>query len=126
MIDYYFADTYALVEVLRGSKSYERFKASVLYTTEQNLMELAYALLKSFPEDQALSVLSSVRSSVIVVVTDDSDYVRAANFRLRAREQRKNISLIDALGYVVAFRLGVPFLTGDREFQGLSNVFFVK
>ena len=34
--------------------------------------------------------------------------------------------MVDCIGYMTAKRLGVKFLTGDREFEGMDNVEFVK
>ncbi len=33
---------------------------------------------------------------------------------------------IDCIGYVIARRMGVLFLTGDKEFEGLESAEFVK
>ena len=126
MSDYYFADTYALVEILRGKGSYRAYAASVLYTTDFNLLELAYPLVRDFGRDTALNVLQKIRNVAVVVATDDSDFARAAEMRIAARKSKKNLSLIDCLGYVVAQRMGVPFLTGDREFRDLPDVEFVR
>ena len=43
----YYADTYALVEILRGSSAYERYAGEELVTSEFNLLELAYALTRA-------------------------------------------------------------------------------
>jgi len=40
--------------------------------------------------------------------------------------RRKKLSTIDCVGYAVANRLNVPFLTGDREFADMDNVQFVR
>lgn len=34
--------------------------------------------------------------------------------------------MTDCVGYVVSQRLGMKFLTGDKEFRGLPNVEFVQ
>ena len=61
-----------------------------------------------------------------VVQPRDEDYVEASALRLELRRQGRNLSLVDALGYVLARRLGVPFLTGDRAFEGLDGVEYVR
>jgi len=122
----YFADTYALVEILRGSPAYRPYADEELVTTEFNLLELAYALTRDYGRVKALEVLALVRAFIEIVETRDEDYVEAAELRARLRREGRRLSLIDALGYAVARRLGIPFLTGDREFRGLDGVVFVK
>lgn len=38
----------------------------------------------------------------------------------------KDLSIPDVIGYIIAKRHGVPFLTGDSGFEGFDNVEFVK
>ena len=122
----YYADTYALVEILRGSSAYERYASEELVTSEFNLLELAYALTRDYGREKAVEVLRIVRSFVTIVQTADEDYAEASALRIELKKQDKNLSLIDALGYVLAKRLRILFLTGDREFKDLDNVEYVK
>ena len=48
----------------------------------------------------------------------------AALFRLQ--NKKLDLSYVDALGYIVAKRHNVLFLTGDDAFEKLPNVEFVK
>jgi predicted nucleic acid-binding protein len=34
--------------------------------------------------------------------------------------------MVDCISYALANRLGIKFLTGDMQFEGLPNVEFVK
>ncbi|MCD6195651.1 MAG: PIN domain-containing protein [Staphylothermus sp.] len=122
----YYADTYALVEILRGSSAYERYAGEELVTSEFNLLELAYALTRDYGREKAVEVLKIVRAFVTIVQTTDEDYAEASALRIELKKQDKNLSLIDALGYVLAKRLRILFLTGDREFKDLDNVEYVK
>ncbi|NPA97908.1 MAG: type II toxin-antitoxin system VapC family toxin [Crenarchaeota archaeon] len=122
----YYADTYALVEILRGNPAYERYASEELITSEFNLLELAYALTRDYGKAKALEVLRIVRAFVMIVQPTDEDYVEASSLRIELKGQGKNLSLIDALGYVLAKRLGIPFLTGDHEFKNLDRVEYVK
>ena len=38
----------------------------------------------------------------------------------------RKLSIPDAIGYTVARRLNIKFLTGDKDFEGMENVEFVK
>ena len=122
----YFAETYALVEILKGNPNYGKYSSAELYTTEFNLLELPYALVRDFGVEKAEGILEIVKSSVTVVVPEVHHYVLASEIRIQERKNEKKLSLIDCLGYVIAKSLGVRFLTGDREFEGMANVEFVK
>lgn len=122
----YFADTYALIEILKGNPNYRSYSAEELYTTEFNLLELSYALVRDFGSRKVEEILEIVRSAVNVVSPSIHHYVLASEMRIREKKKGKKLSLIDCLGYVVAKSLGMKFLTGDREFKGMENVEFVK
>ena len=89
-------------------------------------MELSYALVRDFGTEKAEVILEIVKSSVDIVSPETRHYVLASEMRIRERKNGKKLSLIDCLGYVLAKSLGVKFLTGDREFEGMDNVEFVK
>ncbi len=122
----YYADTYALVEILRGSPAYERYAGRELVTSKFNLLELAYALTRDYGKEKAVGVLKMVRAFITIIKPADEDYAEASVLRIELKKQGKNLSLIDALGYVLAKRLKIPFLTGDREFEELDDVEYVK
>ena len=122
----YYADTYALVEILRGNPAYERCAGEELVTSEFNLLELAYALTRDYGREKTVEILRIVRASVAVIKPTNEDYVEASALRIKSKKQGKNLSLIDVLGYVLAKRLKIPFLTGDREFKDLNRVEYVK
>lgn len=91
-----------------------RYASEELVTSEFNLLELAYALTRDYGKAKALEVLRMVRAFIMIVQPTDKDYVEASALRIELKKQGKNLSLIDALGYVLARRLGISFLTGDR------------
>jgi len=122
----YYADTYALVEILRGNPAYEKYASGELVASEFNLLELAYALTRDYGKEKAVEILKIVRAFITIVKPTDKDYAEASALRIELKKQSKNLSLIDALGYTIAKRLRIPFLTGDREFKKLDNVEYVK
>ena len=122
----YYADTYALVEILKGNPAYKRYAEEELVTSEFNMLELAYALTRDYGEAKAVEILKVVRAFVTIVQPRDEDYAKASRLRLELRRQGRNLSLIDALGYVLAKRLNIQFLTGDREFKDLDGVEYVR
>ena len=122
----YYADTYALVEILRGSPAYERYAGEELVTSEFNLLELAYALTRDYDKERAVEILKIVRAFIAIVQPTDKDYAEASSLRIELKKQDRNLSLIDTLGYVLVKRLKILFLTGDREFKDLDGVEYVK
>jgi predicted nucleic acid-binding protein len=121
-----FADTYALIEILKGSPNYERFSHEELITSEFNIFELTYAMCRDFSKADTTNILLFVRSKIEVIIPGDQDYLNASEFRISSNKIGKKLSLIDALGYACSNRLDVRFLTGDREFKDVENVLFIK
>jgi uncharacterized protein len=122
----FFGDTYALIELLKGNPNYEAYSRSDLVSTEFNILELTYALFRDLGRDEASNVVNAIRLKIEVMLTENSDYLNASEFRLSANRTGKKFSLVDALGYSYSRKLGIKFLTGDREFSGMDNVEYVK
>jgi uncharacterized protein len=121
-----FADTYALIELLKGNPNYEDYSQAYLVATEFNIFELTYALFRDFGRDEAAKVVSLTRGKIEIVPTGDSDYLNASEFRKSANRTGKKLSLVDALGYSCSRKLGIKFLTGDKEFFEMENVEYIK
>jgi predicted nucleic acid-binding protein len=121
-----FADTYALIELLKGNPNYKGYSNTDLVVTEFNLFELTYAIYRDFGQEEAANVIGTVRTKVEVIPTDDSDYLNVSDFRSSANKTGKKLSLVDALGYSCSRKLGIKFLTGDKEFSEMENVEYAK
>ncbi|MGQ9469125.1 MAG: hypothetical protein ACUVTD_04780 [Nitrososphaerales archaeon] len=52
------------------------------------------------------------------------DIEDSMKLRLELKNKGFNLSYADALGYYLAGKLGIRFLTGDRVFKELANVEF--
>ena len=87
-------------------------------------MEIYYAILKDYGEAEAEKAYSA--AGKYLVEFDEEDVKEAMRRRLQFRRKRLNLSYEDALGYTVAIRLGARFLTGDKEFETLDNVEYLK
>jgi predicted nucleic acid-binding protein len=117
----YFYDSYAVIEYFRGNEKYMKYfveHSGVL--TQANLIEIHHAILKQFSEADA-NRIAKILSQFVVVPTLDV-IIEASKFRLRKRD----ISFSDAIGYVYAKMHNMKFLTGDKEFESMENVEFVK
>lgn len=121
--DDYFYDTYALIEILLLNPNYNEFlKNQGFITTKLNLMELYYYLLKNIGEKIALEIYDNYLNYCIEI--SDEDIKEACNFKLKHRKQ--NLSYTDCIGYITAKNKNIQFLTGDKEFEKMPNVKFVK
>lgn len=123
----YFFDTYALQEIEEGSENYRIFSAKVgIVTTKLNLMELYHNYFRLKGMDAA--ELSFKHFKDFCLEINDEVFKEAAIMRAqhKARSNKSNLSYVDCIGYILARRLKVKFLTGDREFEKMENVEFVK
>lgn len=116
----FFFDTYALFEVMRGNPTYAPYVNLGAITTIFNIAELNYGLKKEMSV-RAADELTAEYEPLIVEVTSE-DVKKAMTFRLK----HKDMSIPDVIGYIVAQRYGVPFLTGDEDFKDMIDVEFVK
>ena len=121
-----FADTYALVEILKGNPAYEKYSQKELISSEFNIFELAYAMYRDFGRTDSINMLSFLRSRIEVISPEDLDYLEASRFRLSNNKKGKKLSLIDSLGYICSKRLKIRFLIGDREFKNIEEVEYIK
>ena len=87
---------------------------------------MTYALFRDFGRDEAAKVVSLTRGKIEIVPTKDSDYLSASEFRKSTNRTGKKLSLVDALGYSCSRKLGIRFLTGDKEFFEMENVEYIK
>ena len=122
MIDNYFFDTYAIIEILKGNPAYEKYKNKKIIVTIFNLVELHYKLLIDFNERLAKEILEKYSKFVVDV---NLEIIEETN-KLKLFYKKQRLSIPDVMGYITAKKLGIKFLTGDKEFADMENVEFVK
>lgn len=118
----YFLDTYALVEIVYGNENYLRFKKAKCLVTIFNLMELHYRLLQDHGDEQARE--KTVQFSKWLFRFEILDIFEANLFR-RANLAKK-LSFTDCLGYIISKNKKIRFVTGDKQFENMDNVEFVR
>ena len=118
----YFFDTYALFSILKNNPNYFKYSDEVITTSIFNLAEIFYISLRDFGEDDAKKAYRKFKENIIEL--DDNIIFDAMKFRLKRKNQ--NLSYADCIGYTLAGKHNLKFLTGDREFEGMENVEFVK
>lgn len=117
----YFWDTYAVVESIHGNPRYAKFGEYPYLLTIFNLAEIYYFAFKEYTDDQANQIYFKCKKGLLSV----SDEVLQEAMRFR-KQSRKNLSYTDCIGYICARHNKLVFLTGDKEFEHLANVEFVK
>ena len=118
----YFFDTYAFFEIINANKNYLEYLEEIGTTTKLNLMELHYGLLKEYGKRFADEKYDSLVKNTVEI--DDATIKQASEFRLA--NSKKKLSYIDCIGYITAKKHGLIFLTGDKGFENMENVEFVK
>jgi len=119
----FFHDSYAIIEYINGNSKYRKyFTYHEGITTLYNVMEVYYTTLRIEGEVKAKRILETLKS--ITISPSFSDVEDSMKFRLK--HKNKKFSYADCLGYSLAKKNKMKFLTGDRGFKGIKNVEFVK
>ncbi|MBI4044067.1 MAG: PIN domain-containing protein [Candidatus Diapherotrites archaeon] len=115
----YFFDSYAIAEFNNGNSAFLPYENAVGILTIFNLAELNYAMKR---DKKPMADELTRKYSTMLVDVKIEDITRAMDLRMK----NKTLSIPDVIGYTVAKRYGVRFLTGDKEFEKMENVEFVK
>lgn len=118
----YFFDSYAIIEILKNNHNYARFSEVEIVTSDLNIGEVYYFMLKIFGKEKA--DLWYGRMNAKLIMADTNCVVNAMYFRFQNKKQK--LSIIDCIGYQLALANSLKFLTGDKEFEHKENVEFVK
>ena len=93
-----------------------------IITTAVHLSEVYYYLLRETAEVTAKEILKELDFEYFAITPEFA--LKAAAYRHKHRE--KKLSYADCLGYVIAVHNGLFFLTGDKGFEHIDKVTFVK
>ncbi len=115
-------DTYAFVEIIKGNSNYLPYTNKKIITTRLNIFELYHGCLKDNNEPLGEEM---VQKYFPFIRDFDQEVIKAAA-KLKYKLNKRNLSMTDCIGYTFAKQLGIKFLTGDKEFQDMDNVEFVK
>ena len=116
----YFYDSYALIEMIKSNRNYEKFWNFKATCIMNNLFELHQSLLRQFNKKTADYWMDKFN---ILEITME-DIIKASDFRYKYNKEK--LSMTDCIGYIVAKRNKLKFLTGDEKFENKENVEFVK
>ncbi len=114
-------DTYALIEIIEGNEKYQDYLDKKIIINDFIFAEFCYVLIRGrYPNiDKYLG-----RCMKYIIHVNPNVIKSAMAFRYQNRKNR--ISMTDCISYFMARQLGIKFLTGDKEFENLENVEFVK
>ena len=115
-------DTYAIIEIIKGNENFEKYLDEVQIVTDFILAEVAHYFAKQDQEHAALNYVQKYLKQRSILTQDV--IVKAAMFK--HQNKKKKLSMADCVGYCLAESLGIKFLTGDKEFEDMNNVEFVK
>ena len=118
----YFFDSYALVEIVKGNKNFDKYKIENPLCTILNLFELHQVLLREFNKQTADYWITKFDYNLIEISKED--IIEASDFRFFNKGKR--LSMTDCIGYVLAKKQGFKFLTRNIEFKEIENVEFVQ
>lgn len=121
MVNYFF-DAYAIIEITKNNPNYIRFLEEPVTTTRFNLVELLHITLVEHGKDAAKKAFEKFKNTALEV--SDEILLKAMEFRLK--NKGKGLSYVDCIGYVFALENKLKFLTGDRAFEKMDNVEFVR
>lgn len=117
----YFFDNYAIMEIIEGNPNYEPYIDSEIIINNFTFAELCYSLCK----DKTPNMDGYTEKYSKHIVSVSPEWVEEA-MKFRYSWKDRKVSVPDCIGYIMAKKLGIKFLTGDKEFKEMENVEFVK
>jgi len=118
----FFFDTYALFEIVHKNKNYFNYLKSGIVTTSLNIMELHYRLLSLYGRKVADIAFNRFLPFAVEI---SNEVIKESN-EFKFLNKKKRLSYIDCVGYVISRKMNIRFLTGDKEFEKIEGVEFVK
>ncbi len=117
----YLFDTYALLEIIKGNKNYLPYIEAKIIINNFIFAELCYILIREgYPgADKYLEKYKKFILGISPDIINDS-------MKFRYKNKKRKMSMTDCVSYIQSRHLGIKFLTGDKEFETMENVEFVK
>ncbi len=126
MSNLYCLDTYAIVEIYYGNPKFSKFILGNFIIPDWILGEFYYVWMQKYSEEEADNLIKELEKNSIQVSKDI--IIKAMKFRYHHKKNKKdsNLSFFDAVGYIFSRENNYIFVTGDKEFEGLESVEYVK
>ena len=118
----YFFDSYAILELAESSSSYGKYQGIEIATSVLNVGEIYQIIFRKQGKEAADNWFNNINFKLLEITP--TIIIEAVYFRHLNKEN--DFSLPDAVGYNLSLKHKIKFLTGDRQFEHLPNVEFVK
>ena len=115
-------DTYALMEIYLGNEKFAGYLNVEFVINDLTLAEFYGVLLKEYGEGEAELWFKKLERYSVQV----SKKILIEAVKFRHTNKKQNISFFDAVGYIFSLNNRYIFVTGDKEFEKLPGVEFVK
>ena len=121
MTESFVYDTYALMEIINKNKNYEKYLDGDVIINTFIFAEYCYNLIKNNVKERNFLIeeIKTGLRSVNPKLIEDA-------MKFRHKNKKRKLSMVDCISYLQAENLGVKFLTGDKRFENMENVEFVK
>jgi uncharacterized protein len=120
--DYFFCDSYAIIELIKGNPEYKRYLDCNLSTSDYNLAEVYYYLLKDHNKETADHYFEQWLPCSVQI---PGPVIKKA-MEIKLENKKERLSYADCIGYCFSLKTGVLFLTGDSKFMNKPGVEFVR
>jgi len=121
MTETYLYDTYALLEILNKNLNYNFYVEQEIVINNFIFAEMSYQLIVKDVKNRE-EILDEIEQAII---HPNPEVIKEA-MKFRYKNKKKKMSMADCISYMMAKEMSIKFLTGDKEFEGLENVEFVK
>lgn len=118
----YFFDSYAIIEIVKGNPLYAKYVEEVVIITQFNLVDIYWSFFNDFGEEKAKELYAYFKECVVPV----DDIVLQEAIKFRKENKKRDLSYADGIGYTYALQNGLLFLTGDKGFEKLPYVEFLR
>ena len=119
----FFFDSYALIEIYEKNLNYEKYAKANVVTSYFQVYEVYHSLIRNGYSKEEIKDFFEFLQNLCIEL--NFDWI-PASVEFRKEHKKMELSYADCLGYVIARELNIKFLTGDKEFEDLPNVEFVK
>ncbi len=115
-------DTYALIEIHNKNPKYIPYLEEEFTIPEPIIAEFYGIILKNYNEQTANYLLKKFEPYLSPV--NINILIKAIKFR--HENKKRKLSFFDCVAYMFSLENKYEFLTGDKEFENLPGVDFVK
>ncbi len=118
----YFFDTYGIIELIKENHNYQKFKETPIITSALNIAETHFYFTEFFNINEADKILNELNLSLVEASKEIA--IEASKFRFKNKKLR--MSYADCMGYNLAQKNNLIFVTGDDAFKDFEGVEFIK